>query len=232
MKEAVIILSKKTRIVVSSVLLLMTILVCSRCDYSTKVISSAEPPDKTFHSFAAALKEKNFYKADSFLANGATIHPKNETGYGFFDDYVDAALTAFSCEKVGEPVYDGSSASLEVTLVSFDRDAFLSWTEKNLLRLEHDYLLKNELKEFDNGDKKAVDAVMSMALKEYAEKDKGVSRDVTVKFVFASKSWRISADEDLIKAIFGGNENEGKDTEGKEKSDGNDQSGDSEKPEK
>lgn len=225
-----ILLSKKTRIVVSSVLLIMTIFVLSRCDYSAKVISSSEPPDVVFNSFITALKEKNFMKADTYLANGATINPENETGYGFFDDYVDTALDRLVCESVDEPEYDGTTASVKVRLVSIDCDAFLNWTNENLLRLEHDYMVKKGIKDFDNTDKKAVDKVMSMALKEYAEKDNGVFREVDVKFVYAGKSWKINGNEELIKAVFGGNENEGKDNKGKKESDGNDQSGDEEKP--
>ncbi len=211
-------MSKKTRIVVSSVLLLMTILVLSRCDYSAKVITSAEPPDTVFNSFIAAMKEKNFSKADTYLANGATINPQNETGYSFFDDYVDTVLDLLECESVGEPEYDGTTASLKVNLISIDSNDFLSWSTQNLARLEHDYMVKKNLKEFDNSDRKAVDKVMSMALKEYVKKDVKVSREVDVNFIFTDKSWKINGNEDLIKAIYGGNDNEGKDKSDKTES--------------
>ena len=144
----------------------MTTLILSRCDYSTKVISSAEPPDKVFNSFITAVKNKDFAQADTFLANGTTIEPQNDTGYSFFDNYVETSLNILQCESVGEPEYDGTNATLLVQLVSIDKDAFLSWTNRNLLRLEHDYLVQNNLSEFDNSDRKAVDKVMSMALKE------------------------------------------------------------------
>ena len=199
----------------------MTILVLSRCDYSTKVISSAEPPDKVFNSFITAVKNKDFAKADTFLANGTTIEPQNDTGYSFFDNYVETSLNILQCESVGEPEYDGTSATLLVQLVSIDKDAFLSWTNKNLLRLEHDYLAQNNLSEFDNSDRKAVDKVMSMALKEYAKKDAGTLHEVSVNYVFTGKGWKIEGNESLIKAIFGGKDNEGQNEKSKKESGGN-----------
>ena len=65
----------------SSVLFVLILLSLSRCDYSTKIISSADSPDIVFSDFISALKEKNFDRADFFLAYDATIKPVNETGY-------------------------------------------------------------------------------------------------------------------------------------------------------
>ena len=149
-KKAVVFLSRKSRIVASSVLLLMTILLFSRCDYSTKVISSAEPPDTVFNTFFDALKEKDFVKADACLANGATISPQNETDYEFFDTYVNTSLDLLRCESVGEPVYNGMNASVDVRLVSIDSKTFVSWMEKNYLNIEHDYLKNKKIAEIAN----------------------------------------------------------------------------------
>ena len=217
-----IFLLKKIRIFLLSALAIMTILLFSGCDYSTKVISSAEPPDKVFDSFISAVKCKDFATADSFLSNGTTIEPQNETGYSFFDDYVDTSLDMLAIDTTEEPEFDGMNASMRVWLISISQDDFVAFTNKNLLSLEHDYLVKNDLSEFDNSDRKAVDSVLSLALRKYAKSASGSTREVTVSFVFTGKGWKIEGNEDLVKAIFGGSDNEGQNEKSKEKSGGND----------
>ena len=218
-KKAVIFLSRKSRIVASSVLLLMTILLFSRCDYSTKVISSAEPPDTVFNTFFDALKEKDFVKADACLVNGATISPQNETDYGFFDTYVNTSLDLLRCESVGEPVYNGMKATVEVTLVTIDSENFIAWAERNYLNIEHEYLKKYEIAEIDSTNHQDISKVMSFALEKYAKKDKGVTHKLKVNYVFSNRKWRIIGDEELVKAIFGGYEHEEKNEVSQKKSD-------------
>ncbi len=218
-KKAVVFLSRKSRIVASSVLLLMTILLFSRCDYSTKVISSAEPPDTVFNSFFDALKEKDFVKADACLANGATISPQNETDYEFFDTYVNTSLDLLRCESVGEPVYNGMNASVDVRLVSIDSKTFVSWMEKNYLNIEHDYLKNKKIAEIDTTNPEDISKLMSFALKKYAKKDKGITHKLRVNFVFSNEKWGIIGDDELVKAIFGGYEHEEENKDSQKKSD-------------
>ena len=218
-KKAVVFLSRKSRIVASSVLLLMTILLFSRCDYSTKVISSAEPPDTVFNTFFDALKEKDFVKADACLANGATISPQNETDYGFFDTYVNTSLDLLRCESVGEPVYNGMNASVDVRLVSIDSETFVSWMEKNYLNIEHDYLKNNKIAEIDATNPEDISKLMSFALEKYAKKDKGITHKLRVNFVFSNEKWGIIGDDELVKAIFGGYEHEEENKDSQKKSD-------------
>ena len=218
-KKAVVFLSRKSRIVASSVLLLMTILLFSRCDYSTKVISSAEPPDTVFNTFFDALKEKDFVKADACLANGATISPQNETDYEFFDTYVNTSLDLLRCESVGEPVYNGMNASVDVRLVSIDSKTFVSWMEKNYLNIEHDYLKNNKIAEIDATNPEDISKLMSFALEKYAKKDKGITHKLRVNFVFSNEKWGIIGDDELVKAIFGGYEHEEENKDSQKKSD-------------
>ena len=218
-KKAVIFLSRKSRIVASSVLLLMTILLFSRCDYSTKVISSAEPPDTVFNTFFDALKEKDFVKADACLANGATISPQNETDYEFFDTYVNTSLDLLRCESVGEPVYNGMNASVDVRLVSIDSKTFVSWMEKNYLNIEHDYLKNKKIAEIDTTNPEDISKLMSFALEKYAKKDKGITHKLRVNFVFSNEKWGIIGDDELVKAIFGGYEHEEENKDSQKKSD-------------
>ena len=218
-KKAVVFLSRKSRIVASSVLLLMTILLFSRCDYSTKVISSAEPPDTVFNTFFDALKEKDFVKADACLANGATISPQNETDYGFFDTYVNTSLDLLRCESVGEPVYNGMNASVDVRLVSIDSKTFVSWMEKNYLNIEHDYLKNKKIAEIDTTNPEDISKLMSFALEKYAKKDKGITHKLRVNFVFSNEKWGIIGDDELVKAIFGGYEHEEENKDSQKKSD-------------
>ena len=218
-KKAVVFLSRKSRIVASSVLLLMTILLFSRCDYSTKVISSAEPPDTVFNTFFDALKEKDFVKADACLANGATISPQNETDYEFFDTYVNTSLDLLRCESVGEPVYNGMNASVDVRLVSIDSETFVSWMEKNYLNIEHDYLKNNKIAEIDATNPEDISKLMSFALEKYAKKDKGITHKLRVNFVFSNEKWGIIGDDELVKAIFGGYEHEEENKDSQKKSD-------------
>ena len=194
-KKAVVFLSRKSRIVASSVLLLMTILLFSRCDYSTKVISSAEPPDTVFNTFFDALKEKDFVKADACLANGATISPQNETDY------------------------DGMNASVDVRLVSIDSETFVSWMEKNYLNIEHDYLKNKKIAEIDTTNPEDISKLMSFALEKYAKKDKGITHKLRVNFVFSNEKWGIIGDDELVKAIFGGYEHEEENKDSQKKSD-------------
>ncbi len=218
-KKAVVFLSRKSRIVASSVLLLMTILLFSRCDYSTKVISSAEPPDTVFNTFFDALKEKDFVKADACLANGATISPQNETDYEFFDTYVNTSLDLLRCESVGEPVYNGMNASVDVRLVSIDSKTFVSWMEKNYLNIEHDYLKNKKIAEIDTTNPEDISKLMSFALEKYAKKDKGITHKLRVNFVFSNEKWGIIGDDELVKAIFGGYEHEEENKDSQKKSD-------------
>ena len=218
-KKAVVFLSRKSRIVASSVLLLMTILLFSRCDYSTKVISSAEPPDTVFNTFFDALKEKDFGKADACLANGATISPQNETDYEFFDTYVNTSLDLLRCESVGEPVYNGMNASVDVRLVSIDSKTFVSWMEKNYLNIEHDYLKNKKIAEIDTTNPEDISKLMSFALEKYAKKDKGITHKLRVNFVFSNEKWGIIGDDELVKAIFGGYEHEEENKDSQKKSD-------------
>lgn len=199
----------------------MTILGFSGCDYSTKVISSAEPPDKVFNSFITSVKNKDFASADSYLANGTTIEPRNETGYSFFEDYVDTSLEMLQIDTAEEPEFDGMNASMRVWLISISQDDFVTFTNNNLLSLEHDYLVQNDLSEFDSSDRKAVDSVLSLALKKFAKSSSGSTHEVTVNFIFTGKGWKIEGNEDLVKAIFGGSDNEGQNEKSKEESGGN-----------
>ena len=121
-----IFLSRIKRAVVSSVLFVLILLSLSRCDYSTKIISSADSPDIVFSDFISALKEKNFDRADFFLAYDATIKPVNETGYVFFDDYVDASLNLLDYELIGKPEINGTDATLNVRISSFDKNDFIT----------------------------------------------------------------------------------------------------------
>ena len=218
-KKAVVFLSRKSRIVASSVLLLMTILLFSRCDYSTKVISSAEPPDTVFNTFFDALKEKDFVKADACLANGATISPQNETDYEFFDTYVNTSLDLLRCESVGDPVYNGMNATVDVRLVSIDSKTFVSWMEKNYLNIEHDYLKNKKIAEIDTTNPEDISKLMSFALEKYAKKDKGITHKLRVNFVFSNEKWGIIGDDELVKAIFGGYEHEEENKDSQKKSD-------------
>lgn len=207
--KAVIFLSKRTRIVVSSLFCLLILLVLSRCNYPTTIVASADSPDVAFADFISALKEKDFDRADSFLADGATITPVNETNYGFFDDYVDTSLKMLSCQSIGEPVYDGSKATLDVRLSSLNKSGFVMWTKDNISRIEHDYMVEQDLKEFDKDDREAVDQVMSMALEEYAKDSESLVSDIKVDFVFSKRQWKIVGNDELIVSIFGGNDNNG-----------------------
>lgn len=202
-------LSKGKRIAASTLFVLLMIFALSRCDFSTKVIASADPPDVVFEQFIGALRDKDYGKADALLADGATMKPVNETGYGFFEDYVNASLTSLSCESVGEPVYDGTTASLEVSLNAFNKPAFVSWTKDNMSRLEHEYMVAHELKEFDKSNRDAVDKVMSLALSEYSEKNESASATVKVNFVFSRTKWKIVGNDELVTSIFGGIEQDG-----------------------
>ncbi len=207
-----IFLSKSTRIAVSSFSFLLVLLAFSRCSFSTTVITSSDSPDVVFTDFISALKDKNYAGADAFLADGASIAPVNETGYAFFDDYVAVCLGSLSCASVGKPEYNGTSARVSVSLRSFDRNRFVSWTKDNISGLEHEYMIQHDLKEFDKNDRKAVDQVLSMAVSKFAALDDSArlsEAEINVDFVFSDKKWKIVGNDNLINSIFGGSDDNG-----------------------
>lgn len=199
-----IFLSRIKRAVVSSVLFVLILLSLSRCDYSTKIISSANSPDIVFSDFISALKEKNFDRADFFLAYDATIKPVNETGYVFFDDYVDASLNLLDYELIGKPEINGTDATLNVRISSFDKNDFISWTKNNISQIEHEYMVDQGLKYLDKEDSKVIDRILIIAIKKYSETSHSLTSEITVDFVFTKKQWKIAGSDDLIIAIFGG----------------------------
>lgn len=199
-----VLLVKKFLIAVLSLLAAVTLSFCSGCDFSTVIVTDADAPDETFVQFVDALKKGDYETADRFLAENATIKPENGTGYGFFDEYAAVSLEQLVCKPVGTPAYDGVNATLSVNVTSLDKKGLLQWLQENLNRIEHEYMLENNLLTIDTQNREEVDKVLSRALKEYASIGEKSSEQITVSFVFEEGRWKIIGDDALVSAVFGG----------------------------
>ncbi len=204
-QKAVIELSTRLRVTLASLLPLIMLIGLSRCVLPTRVITSADPPEVVLTEFISALKQKNYEKADQFLADGASVTPVNTTGESFFDCFIDISLRELSCEPLEQAQINGTDAFIsKVRIATVNKSSFVSWVQNNLTRLEHDYMVKNHLNEFDSSDRKAVCDMLSMAMNEYV-KTAGIRISVIrVNFVYYDQQWKIVGNDDLISSIFGG----------------------------
>ena len=198
-------MSKITQTAVSTLLFLLTLLVLSGCDYSTRIISSADSPDVIFDNFISAMKEKDFDKANSYLADGASVTPVNDTGFSFFDCFIDVSLGSLSCRTLEQPVIHGTGASIDrVRITSLDKSKFIDWANDNILGIQHEYMVQHNVTEFDSKDRKAVGDLLSVAFNEYAKDAGTLDSVIKVDFVYTGGEWKIIGSDDLIAAIFGG----------------------------
>lgn len=198
-------MSVRLRMALSAVVFpLIMLFASSGCDFSAWAISSADSPDVILDGFIHSLKDKDFASADHFLASGASVIPSNKTYDTFFDCYVDISLRNLTCEPLVSPAITGTTAVIEKVKISVtDKGDFIPWMQNNLSAIEHDYILKNGMNEFDRSDKKAVSDLLTMALNEY-DKTAGIKSDIIeVEFVFSDKQWKIIGCEKLIASIFG-----------------------------
>ena len=198
-------MSVRLRMALSAVVFpLIMLFASSGCDFSAWAISSADSPDVVLDGFIHSLKDKDFESADQFLANGASVILSNKTCDTFFDCYVDISLRNLTCVPLVPPAITGTTAVIEKVKISVtDKNEFIPWLQNHLSRIEHDYMLKYSINEFDRSDKNAVSEVLTMAMKEY-EKNAGLKSDIIkVEFVFSDKQWKIIVSDDLIALFFG-----------------------------
>lgn len=193
---------------VVSVLAAIALLMAVGCDFSTRVISSADPPEKVLESFMSALSGKDFNRADSFLADSATIRPVDHTGYSFMDTLVSVSLGSLEYSLSGAPEINGTAAKAKVTVRSLDRDAMIDWLEQNLTDFGNKYMDENGLSELNLEDHDSLSKVISAALVKYAETGARTENTIYINFRYEDDQWKIIGDADLVAAIFGGKADE------------------------
>ena len=203
-------MSNKALTAVTSVFVSLILLVCSGCDFTTTVISDADCPDVVLTGFLDALKEKDYDKADSFLANYSTIRPTNNTDYGFMDALVDVSLDSLNYQLLGTPSYDGVNAVTKVSIQSLDKREMISWVTQNLNSIVNSYMLENNLNTLNLEDHEVLSKVLEKAIHQYASDGKQMENMLDVRFIYNDSQWKIIGDNDLVTAIFGGNVNEKK----------------------
>ena len=203
-------MSNKALTAVTSVFVSLILLVCSGCDFTTTVISDADCPDVVLTGFLDALKEKDYDKADSFLANYSTIRPTNNTDYEFMDALVDVSLDSLNYQLLGTPSYDGVNAVTKVSIRSLDKREMISWVTQNLNSIVNSYMLENNLNTLNLEDHEVLSKVLEKAIHQYASDGKQMENMLDVRFIYNDSQWKIIGDNDLVTAIFGGNVNEKK----------------------
>lgn len=198
-------LSNALRVRLAALLSLMILAGLTGCAMPAKVISSADPPDVVFADFISALKNRDFEKANQYLADGASVIPENQDGDALFDCFIELSLRKLSSEPLEKVRIDGMEAYIgKVKVETLNKNGFIPWVKNELPRLEHDYMLKNNLTEFDSRDRKAVSEMLSTAMYEYARNAPVKSSFIRVSFVYCDNQWKIDANDDLIESIFGG----------------------------
>lgn len=201
---------KKALTVVTSVFISLILLLCSGCDFSTTVISDTESPDLVLTRFLDALKEKDYNKADSYLANYSTIKPTNNTDYAFMDTLADVSLNSLNYQLIGTPSYDGVNAVTKVCIHSLDKQEMISWVADNLNSIANNYMKENGLNTLNLEDHEVLSKVLEKAILLYAAEGKTVENTIEVRFIFTDNQWKITGNNDLVTSIFGGSVNEEK----------------------
>lgn len=199
-------MSIRLRMALSAIVFpLIMLFVSGGCDFSPLAVSSADPPDVVLDGFISALKNRDFEAADQFLADGASVVPTHKTYDAFFDCYVGISVSHLTCEPLVSPTITGTSAVIDkVKVTGTDKSGFIPWVQDHLSGIEHDYMVKNNITEFDRSDKDAVSEVLAMAMNEYENSAGTSSVTIAVRFVFCDKQWKIIGNDELIASIFGG----------------------------
>lgn len=199
-------MSKQKRCVrcVSAFLAAAMLAIASGCQFRTKIMVSADPPDVVLEQFFAQLKAGDYKACDAYLADNATFVVTDSTEYDFMDTLVDETVRHVSYETMEKPRYDNLEATQQITVTSLSNEALLHWIKEHINRVEYDYLEKSGKTSVDPQNKEDVSGVLSTAIEEYAQNGETVTNTVTVHYVFSEKAWKIQADPDFVTAVYGG----------------------------
>ena len=182
----------------------LAILMCCGCDFKTTVITNADSPDTVAESFFSALKQKNYEKCDSFLAESATIKVTDNTECGFAGILVDFYLDNLTYESLGEAEISSVTAVKKIRITTPDEAAFLEWFKSNKTAIEKRYLKEHEQVSIDHQNTEDIRNIMSFSMELYREKAQMKSNELELTFVLDNNRWLINGTTELVHAIYGG----------------------------
>ncbi len=203
-------MSKKAPAALLSVILVLTMVLClcTGCDFSTTIISDSDHPEIVFQDFFNALKQKDFDKADSFLADNSTIRPSDNSGYSFMEALVDVSLDSMSYQVIRQPEYDHTAAVMRVSITSLDKEMLINFITDHMEQILNDYMLQQGINTVDPEDHEQLSQVLTAAILQYSADAQTINNEIDVNFIYSDNQWKIVGNNNLVVAVFGGNVNE------------------------
>lgn len=189
-------------VLLSSVLLLL----CTGCDFNTKIISGSPKPQAVLTSFFTKLKEGSYQECDQYLADNVSFAVKDTSEYDFLDALVALETENLEYEFIGDTSYKGVIASQEVKITTIDINKMTEYMKANVSDTVYQYLVNEGEKTFDKENPEHISGAIKLAMNDFLEnvsdKDLAVST-ITVNLKYEDGKWLIQADEQLISAVFG-----------------------------